>query len=262
MNILSLVDKKAKLLILSMAVCLGGLSSLAAQTTAVENLNGNYPTYNVFFNGSVQQFNGSVGGGPVGGTINTLNAVFFCFDLNHDINVTTNYTVNVLSPTQGNLAGLSGFSSYFVNVASPTNVQIATTLLANNYSESLSTNQINALQLAIWAILYDWNGSNQPTDISNSGAGIFYVNSGLGSGAGSIGSYLSSYLVTAQGYNSGNFTTGAWNLLYDPSSTNPWQTLEGMTVPEPQTYLLMGSLLAFSSCYMRKKKKSSKKAGV
>lgn len=238
---------KLPLIILpTVAACLTGIGSLAADSL---NLNSYQSGYNINFNGA----NETTGAGLMHGTLNGVSSVFFCYDLAHNINMNTNYAVNVVSPTTTNLNNLPsgyGFSNLPGGI---TNVQIATTLLNNVYSPSLTADQTSALQLSVWAILYDWNGSYQPSTFSavnSASAGNFYITSA----SSNVQQWISTYLGNAAGIN-GNFSYGSWNLMLDPNSSNPYQSLIGMTLPEPQTYILMGSLLAVTAFLVPMKRK-------
>ena len=189
--------------------------------------------------------------GGISGTLNGNNTVFFCYDLNHTINVSQSYTATLLSPTTSNLNSLASNGNYMLPSVSNTgwsSVQVATAFLNSlNLSSITTADQYTALQLAIWTVLYDWTQGNTP----NTPTGNFTAHN-LSS---NIGSLLTSYLNLAEAFASGqNLNFGSWDLVLSGPSDSPNQVLIGMSAPEPQTYLLLGSLLSATLYYAKQKK--------
>jgi hypothetical protein len=183
--------------------------------------------------------------GALQGTLSGVNTLFFCYDLNHDTpSLPASYVTNVVSP--GSSALQTTYSSFGLQ---PTfNFTVAAALENSLNVGSLDANHLAALQLAIWSILYNWTSSSQPLNLGTSPSSGFYA-TGVPS---NISNDAIAYLTQAQGYVS-NPNWGNVKILIN--SQDKTQVLGGgVGTPEPQTYLLMGSMLLVALVLFRKQK--------
>ncbi len=177
----------------------------------------------------------SVYTGAITGTLNGgVSQFFFCYDLSHVINVPGNYLVNITSPSTPNLPS-------YLQLAPTWNLEVASSLLnnANIAGFGTDTAKYSGLQLAVWSILNNWQQGNSATYTLN--GSVFST-----SATGNVLTDAMNFLALAGNYTSdpsGSF--GSWNLMINANDSpgNVVQTLVGMTVPEPGTYILLGSFL-------------------
>jgi hypothetical protein len=232
-----------KLLYVPMSVLtLTGLFSNTSVFADSMDLNsiGSSPLENVQVN-----FNGqseTLPTGAITGSLNGNNTYFFCYDLNHDIGVPNSYTATAFSPSY------SGFPSNLL-LSGTFNLQVAASMI-NNVFPSISTTNIDqyaGLQVAIWTVLYDWSQGNTP-GLNTSNCSTGFCVPGLSS---SIASYANADLAQA-GLFAANFPSGQnfgnWYVFTSTNNGNVNQTLIGLGAPEPQTYMILGSLLATTLC--------------
>lgn len=232
-----------KKLLITMIATLGFIPGgiYAAESLNLDSINGNYlQQVNITYNGnSATDWVGGLTGNLNGG----LNQFFFCYDISHNINVPGSYLVNLFGPT-------SSFPSY-LNLSPTFNLQVASSLLANaNIGSFSNVNQYSGLQLAIWSILYNWTPSSQSGSLN--GANF------SSAASGDLLAQAEAFLAQAQGLvTSGQYVnTGNIQLLVNANNSENGvvQSLAGsVEVPEPSTYLLLGSaLMAAAVCAKRR----------
>jgi hypothetical protein len=200
--------------------------SLSADTMSLSSI-GSSPLQQelIYFNHSSE----TVYAGGIAGTLNGgLSQLFFCIDLNNNINVPGTYTVTPTSPSANVSPSFQLSPAY--------NRQVVAALLNSVNPNSFSTNvdELTGLQLALWNILY--NTSNPFVLGTSQTADIFAVSSSVPS---NIISFAENFLTDAEGVNPNN--TGNWLMMLN--STPNTQSLIGLGVPEPSTYALMGGFL-------------------
>lgn len=224
------------------------LPVFGSDTMDLNGINSNYMnTESITYNNGSTDFTENVYSGGITGSLDSqATQFFFCYDILHDITVPGNYLVNVTSPG-ASLPSYLGLSSTF-------NLQVASALLNNvNFNAFTSANQFDALQLAMWSILYNWTTTSQPTNTLGTSSNVFSVN-----GVSSIvNSDALAFLNQAEGYvaNGTYVAAGAGvNLLINTSDSqgNVIQTIGGITSPEPETYLLLISFLAVAAFGMKR----------
>jgi hypothetical protein len=207
---------------LSLFTAFGLFSSTYAFTDTLEvnGINNNLmQSLTIDFNGAQE----TIWVGALKGNLNGNTSYFFCYDLNHTISVPNTYTATVLSPS----------SSSF-----PSN------LLLPSFS---TVNQYSGLQLAIWTVLYDWSPGVTPNlNTSNCSTG-FCVPGASSSLISNANTYLAEARSFAASFPNGQ-SLGNWELLSSMDGSHINQVLIGMGAPEPQTYMILGSLLATTLC--------------
>lgn len=217
-------------------------SLISADTLNLSGINSNYlQQVSVTYLGNTQnEYAGGISGNLNGG----LNQVFFCYDIAHSINVPAVYTVNLFGPT-------ASFPSY-LGLPNTFNLQVASSLISNaNVASFSNVNQYSGLQLAIWSILYNWTPTSQSTSLN--GANF------SSAATGDLLNAAQGFLALAQSLvNNGTYTnTGNVLMLVNAtdSSGNVVQTLGAeVNVPEPSTYLILGSTLFAIAVGARKRK--------
>lgn len=235
------VLKKKLLVTLIASLSLIPIGVSAAESLNLNSINSNYlQQVSVTYQGHTST--DWVGG--LSGTLNGgLNQFFFCYDISHSINAPGSYLVNLFGPT-------ASFPSY-LNLSSTFNLQVASSLLANaNIGSFSNVNQYSGLQLAVWSILYNWTSASQSTTLNgpNFSAAV----------SGDLLNQAQNFLAQAEALvNSGQYAdTGNIQLLVNANNTpnSVSQTLAGaVEVPEPSTYLLLGSaLMAAAVCAKRR----------
>lgn len=219
-----------------------------ADNMDLNGINSNYMnTETVTYNNGVTNFTENVYSGGITGTLDSqATQFFFCYDLLHDINVPGNYVVNVTSPS-ASLPSYLGLSSTF-------NLQVASALLNNvNFNAFTSANQFDALQLALWSILYNWTTTSQSTTTLGTSSNVFSVSNV----SSTVNSDALGFLSLAESYiTNGTYATAGGNVSLmvnsSDSSGNVIQTLAGISTPEPGTYALLGSFLAMAIFCMKR----------
>lgn len=240
--------KSVSLTFFSAAIILSGNTGWADSMT-INDLSSqpNLSVVNITFSGNTYDSYA----GTILGTLNGNSTTFFCYDLNHNI-TPGSYAVTVLSPTTSNLNTIASSGNYMLPPVSNTgwsSIQVATAFLNSlNLSTITTVDQSTALQLAVWTIIYDWTQGNTP----NLPTGTFTANNL----SGNLSALLTNYLNLAQAFASGqNLNFGNWNIILSGPSNSPNQVLIGLAAPEPQTYLLLGSLLTVTICVAQRKRK-------
>ena len=129
-------------------------------------------------------------------------------------------------------AAIQVAAQIFASVSGPTGLNVG----------SLNQNQVDAAQLAVWTALYDTSISGGV--VTQTGNTRFTVNTALGSGAGSVGAYLTQYLTAADVAVDGGANLTGQLLIPDLTGnpTEPGQELFYTPVPEPST-VIAGALV-------------------
>jgi hypothetical protein len=211
--------------------------TLGSSTSLLENVP-------IIFNGTSETV---LTGGIQASLNNGLSQVFFCYDLSHTINVGGNYFVNLQSPN------FSNPPSYLL-LPPAFNLEVAASLMNNaNFGSFTSVDQYAALQLAMWTILYDWNQGSPSSFITTLGTNTTEF-SAL-TVTGNLLSEAQNFLTQALGYTSDPNSYGGVQLLINAndSQESVIQTIGGITTPEPKTYLILGSCLAFVLAFKRQR---------
>jgi hypothetical protein len=191
----------------------------------------------------------SVYAGGIQGTLNGgLSQFFFCFDLNHDISVPGNYSVNFTSP--------SATLSPYLMLSSTFNLEVAASLVNNANIASFGNNydKYVGLQLALWSVLYNWTSTNHPTNTLGTTSNPF-----SSTVTGDILTDALNFLTLANTFvvdNTYSTSYGDYGLLVVSTDApgNVTQTLVGqLPTPEPTTYLMLGSFLLLGMLAYRRK---------
>jgi hypothetical protein len=224
---------------LSLFTAFGLFSSTYAFTDTLEvnGINNNLmQSLTIDFNGAQE----TIWVGALKGNLNGNTSYFFCYDLNHTISVPNTYTATVLSPSS---------SSFPSNLLLPSsfNIQVATSMVNTAFHSFSTVNQYSGLQLAIWTVLYDWSPGVTPNlNTSNCSTG-FCVPGASSSLISNANTYLAEARSFAASFPNGQ-SLGNWELLSSMDGSHINQVLIGMGAPEPQTYMILGSLLATTLC--------------
>jgi len=229
------------ILLASLAISFPAFSS---QTLQLNGIDSNYiQPVSITFNNNTE----SVYTGAITGSLGGFNPIFFCYDLSHNINVPGTYSVNPTSPS-------ASFPNY-LGLSSAFNLQVVSSLLNNaNVGSFTSVNQYSGLQLAIWSILYNWTPSSHSTTTLGTATDPF-----SSSVTGAVLSDALGFLSTANTFvtdNTYSTSFGGVQVLVNANDSegNVTQTLAGIQVPEPQTYLILGTLSVLVLAVARKKK--------
>lgn len=219
-----------------------------ADTFQVNGINNNLmETLNVKFNGASE----SISVGALKGSLNGITTYFFCYDLNHTISVPNTYTATLLNPAS---------SSFPSNLQLPSsfNIQVATSMLnSTNLATFSNVNQFAGLQLAIWTVLYDWSKGVTPNLITTNCTTGFCIPGASSTLIADANAYLSLARPFATSFPNGQ-SLGNWVLVSSMNGSHINQVLIGLGAPEPQTYLLLGCLLAATFFAVKNKKNEQK----
>lgn len=221
-----------------------GLSAANVQVNGI-NFNLMEPV-TIKFNGTQK----TIYTGALKGTFNGKNTYFFCYDLNHTITLPGTFTATVLNP---------GSSSFPSNLLLPSsfNIQVATSMLnTTNLSSFTNVNQFAGLQLAIWTVLYDWTKSNTPNLNTGNCTTGFCAPGASSALIADANMYLGAARHFAGSFPNGQ-SLGNWQLLSSMTGSHINQVIIGVGVPEPHTYLLMGSLVCLTLGALKWKRKQA-----
>lgn len=231
----------------------------ASSLLQIDGINSTYLQQElIHFNGNYEV----VYTGGITGTDNGVSQFFFCFDLNHVIDVPGTYTAN---PTDPKTVGLPSY----LQLASPFNLQVAAAMVnrADIATFGTNTNEWVGLQAAVWSVIYNWTPTNHPAGTLGTVSDPFSISSLNSIALADALTFLSiaEGLLPLDAYktNYGNWVLMI-NTLDSPSnviqtivtSPPPFTTPPSpppIPSPEPQTYLMLGTFLALGALGFRRR---------